>query len=241
MNRIAFITGASGGIGSAVAKRFAESGYSLVLTYHTNADGIRSLIGSLPKDTAYLSLCCDLNDPESIRSAVEQTHRRFGTVSVLVNCAGTALPQKLFSDTTDDEMLRVFRTNVFGTMQLTRLLSDDLRLHHGAVVTISSMWGVCGASCEVVYSASKAALNGFTKALAKELAPSGVTVNAVAPGLIPTVMNAHLSEEDLEAFRRDTPLNRLGTPEDVADAVFYLANAPFVTGQVLCCDGGINI
>ena len=103
------------------------------------------------------------------------------------------------------------------------------------------MWGVAGGSCEALYSASKAAIIGFTKALAKELGPSGVTVNAVAPGLIPTAMNAHLSEEDLEAFRSETPLLRLGTPEDVADAVFYLAHARFVTGQILCCDGGYTI
>ena len=126
-------------------------------------------------------------------------------------------------------------------MRLTRLLTDDLRQNHGSIVNISSMWGVTGASCEVLYSASKAAVIGFTKALAKELAPSDVTVNTVAPGLIPTIMNANLSPEDLEAFRLDTPLNRLGTPEDVADAVLYLATARFVTGQVLCCDGGITI
>ena len=126
-------------------------------------------------------------------------------------------------------------------MRLTRILSDDLRCNHGSVVNISSMWGVTGGSCEVLYSASKAALIGFTKALAKELAPSDVTVNTVAPGLIPTLMNAHLSKEDLALFRQETPLNRLGTPEDVADAVFYLSQARFVTGQVLCCDGGYTI
>ena len=126
-------------------------------------------------------------------------------------------------------------------MRLTRELYDDLRDNAGSVVNLSSIWGVSGGSCEVVYSASKAAIIGFTKSLARELAPSGVTVNCVAPGMIPTAMNAHLSDADTEAFRLDTPLGRLGTPQDVADAVFYLANAAFVTGQVLCCDGGYTV
>ena len=165
----------------------------------------------------------------------------FGKASVLVNCAGIALPQKLLTDTTDAEYQRVFDTNVGSMIRLTRLISDDLRYNHGAIVNVSSMWGISGASCEVLYSASKAAVIGFTKALAKELAPSDVTVNAVAPGLIPTKMNARLSPDDLESFRSEIPLNRFGTPEDVADAVFFLANARYVTGQVLCCDGGYTM
>lgn len=241
MNKIALITGASGGIGGAIAKRFAQAGYALVLPYRSHPEAIDALVRTLPKNAVYLTQYCDLNDPASARSLFKTVHQRLGTVSVLVNCAGIALPQKLFSDTTDEELDRVFQTNVTGAMRLTRLLYDDLRQNHGAVVNISSMWGVAGASCEVIYSASKAALIGFTKALAKELAPSDVTVNAVAPGLIPTAMNAHLSADDLNAFRLKTPLQRLGTPEDVADAVFYLAHARFVTGQVLCCDGGYTV
>ncbi len=241
MNKIALITGASGGIGGGIAKRFADAGCALVLPYRSHPEAVDELVRTLPKNAVYLSQYCDLNNPASVQSLSEAVHQRLGTVSVLVNCAGTALPQKLFSDTTDEELDRVFQTNVTGAMRLTRLLYDDLRQNHGSVVNISSMWGVVGASCEVIYSASKAALIGFTKALAKELAPSDVTVNAVAPGLIPTAMNAHLSADDLDAFRLETPLQKLGTPEDVADAVFYLAHARFVTGQVLCCDGGYTV
>ena len=241
MNNIVLITGASGGIGSAVAKRFAESGYAVVLQYRNNKDSAEQTAAAFPQGTDYLCIRCDLTDGEDIKLLVTEMHRRFGTVSVLVNCAGVALPQKLFTDTTDAEYDLIFDTNVRAVMRLTRFLADDLRTNHGSVVNISSMWGVAGASCEVLYSASKAAVIGFTKALAKELAPSDVTVNAVAPGLIPTAMNAHLSSEELEAFRLDTPLNRLGTPEDVAEAVFFFANARFITGQVLCCDGGITI
>ena len=241
MNNIVLITGASGGIGSAIAKRFAGSGYAVALQYRNNKDSAEQTAATFPQGTDHLCIRCDLTDRDDVQDLVSEIHRRFGTVSVLVNCAGAALPQKLFTDATDDEYELIFDTNVRSVMRLTRLLIDDLRQNHGAVVNISSMWGVTGASCEVLYSASKAAVIGFTKALAKELAPSDVTVNAVAPGLIPTEMNAHLSPEDLNAFRSETPLNKLGTPENIADAVFFLANARFITGQVLCCDGGITI
>ncbi len=241
MKRIALITGASGGIGSAIALKLAEAGYSVVLQYRNNRESVERLIALLPSSTDYLCVPCDLRDADSVRNLVSEIHLRFGSVSLLVNCAGVALPQKLFADTTDEEYDLIFDTNVRAVIRLTRLLTDELRQNHGSIVNVSSMWGVTGASCEVLYSASKAAVIGFTKALAKELAPSDVTVNTVAPGLIQTAMNAHLSPEDLEAFRLDTPLNRLGTPEDVADAVLYLAAARFVTGQVLCCDGGITI
>lgn len=241
MKNIALITGASGGIGSAIAKRFAESGFAVVLQYRNNKESAEHTAATFPLGTDHLCIRCDLTGRIETQDLVSEIHKRFGTVSVLVNCAGIALPQKLFTQTTDEDYDSIFDTNVHAMMRLTRLLVDDLRQNHGAVVNISSMWGVTGASCEVLYSASKSAVIGFTKALAKELAPSDVTVNAVAPGLIPTEMNAHLSPEDLNAFRLETPLNKLGTPEDVADAVFFLANARFITGQVLCCDGGITI
>lgn len=241
MKRIVLITGASGGIGSAIAKRFVDSGCAAVLQYRTNRESVERLCASFPQQTEYLSVSCDLNDASAVREMIAEIHRRLGTVSVLVNCAGVALPQKLFTDTTDEEYDLVFDTNVKSLLRLTRLLADDLRHNHGSVVNISSMWGVTGASCEVLYSASKAAVIGFTKALAKELAPSDVTVNAVAPGLIPTAMNAHLSADELDSFRLETPLNKLGTPEDVADAVCYLSGTRFVTGQILCCDGGYTI
>ena len=241
MNKIALITGASGGIGSAVAKCFADAGYTLALQYRSNTDSIRHLSASLPEQTTYLLLPCDLNDPKAVDMMIASIHEQLGKVSAIVNCAGTAIQQMLFCDTSDSDYEKIMETNVHAPIRLTRLLYDDLRDKHGSVVNISSMWGVTGASCEVLYSASKAALIGFTKALAKELAPSDVTVNAVAPGLIPTQMNAHLTASDLESFRQETPLGRLGTPEDVASAVLFLAEARFITGQVLCCDGGITI
>lgn len=235
------VTGASGGIGSAIAGRFAAEGCRVALQYHSNRESVERLVRSFPEGTQYLLLPCDLTDADSVRAMIGEIHARLGTVGTLVNCAGAALPQAPFCDTTDEEYGRIFNLNVCGTMRLTRLLYDDLRSVCGSVVNISSVWGVTGASCEVVYSASKAAIIGFTKALAKELAPSGVTVNCVAPGFVPTAMNAGLSAEAIDSFRMETPLLRLGTPEDVADAVFFLANAPFITGQILSCDGGYSV
>ena len=229
MKKIAFITGASGGIGSAIARKFAASGYAVVIQYCRNQKSADQLIASFPDHTDYLCMRCDLRNEADVQKMVSEVRGRFGTVSVLVNCAGIALPQKIFTETTNEEYDLVFDTNVRGMMLLTRCLYDDLRRNRGSIVNVSSMWGVSGASCEVLYSASKAAVIGFTKALAKELAPSDVTVNAV------------LSSADLESFRNETPLNKLGTPEDVAEAVFFLANARFITGQVLCCDGGYTL
>lgn len=239
--KIALITGASGGIGSAIAVRFAQNGYAVALQYRSNAQGATDAAARFPKDVPYLCVQADLNDASSVAAMIDTVHTRLGAVSVLVNCAGIAPRQTLFSDTTDADCAQVFDTNVYGTMRVTRALIEDLRKTEGSIVNLSSVWGVCGGSCEVLYSASKAAVIGFTKALAKELAPSGVTVNCVAPGLIRTEMNAHLSEEALEAFRLETPLMRFGTPEDVADAVFLLSGMRFVTGQILCCDGGYAI
>ena len=236
--KVALITGASGGIGSSVAKMFAAHGYAVALCYHSNERGALDTAASFENGTPYLCAQADVADADSVQSLLQAVHTRLGTVSVLVNCAGVALPQMLFSDTTDDDYARVFDTNIRGTMLVTKACLDDLRKTHGAIVNLSSIWGVGGGSCEVLYASSKAAVIGFTKSLAKELAPSDVTVNCVAPGLIPTEMNAHLNEDALNAFIEETPLGRLGSVEDVADAVYYLSQARFVTGQVLCCDGG---
>ena len=241
MNRVALVTGASGGIGAAIALRLAEDGFALALQYHTNRAAIDALIDKLPDGTAWCACACDLCDAAETERMLSMVRQRLGRVSLLVNCAGIAPKQTLFSDTDDAALRAVFETDVYAPMRLARLLTGDLRETRGSVVTISSMWGVCGASCEVIYSAAKAALIGFTKALARELAPEGVRVNCVAPGMIQTAMNAHLGAEAIEAFRRETPLERIGKPEDVAEAVAYLVKASFVTGQTLSVDGGIVI
>ncbi len=232
------ITGASGGIGSAIAVRFANAGYKVVLQYHSNVQGALDAVSKFPPDTTYLCVPCNLCDRDAISEMAQTVHQRIGAISVLVNCAGVSLPQMLFSDTSDDDYQKVLETNLHSMLRITKAFLEDLRKQRGSIVNISSIWGIGGGSCEVLYATSKAAVIGFTRSLSKELAPSGVTVNCVAPGLIDTAMNAHLSKETIETFRSDTPLNRLGTPEDIADAVFYLSSASFVSGQTLCVDGG---
>ena len=159
----------------------------------------------------------------------------------MVNNAGIAL-NKMFCDTTDEDWIRILSVNLMGSIYLARaVLPCMVHKKQGHIVNVSSIWGMVGASCEVAYSASKAAIIGFTKALAKELGPSGILVNCVAPGVIDTPMNAALDEETLQALKEETPLMKLGTPEDVAEAVFFLANEQnrFITGQILSPGGGI--
>lgn len=238
---VALVTGASGGIGSEISKRLISDGYAVVLHYHTNENKIYDLINSFPEDADYYIVGCDLTNPDETNKMVSLIHSSFGKVSLLINCAGIAMKQALFSDTNDCDLEIVFQVNVFAMMRITRLLLDDIRSTNGSIINVSSMWGVTGASCEVIYSASKAAVIGFTKSLAKELAPSGIRVNAIAPGYIPTEMNSNLTEEDKESFRNSIPLERFGTPEDIAVAVSFLSSARYMTGQTLSIDGGIVI
>ena len=241
MKKIALITGASGGIGSAIAKCFANNGYAVALQYRNHMERANQACEAFPNGTPYLCVQCDVTDSDSITRMKNEIHARLGEVSTLVNCAGVAVEQKLLTETTDEEYERIFETNVHGMIRITRAFYDGIRQNEGSIINISSIWGVTGGSCEALYSASKAAVIGFTKALAKELAPSGVHVNCIAPGWIPTEMNAHLSEQDMRAFSDCTPLGRLGTPDEIAEAALYFAKARYVTGQVLCCDGGYCI
>lgn len=240
--RIALIAGASGVIGGACAKALGEKGYALALQYHDHPERAQALVKTLPEETPVLLRHADItreNDVTALFKAIEQ---RMGRVDLLVNCAGVALPQKVLGEVSEAEMDRLYSVNVKGAMLLTKgAIPHMLKKEGGAIVHLSSMWGLTGGACEAVYSASKGALNGFVKAMAKELAPSHIRVNAVAPGLVPSPMNASLHEEDLIVFQEETPLGKLITPEQVADAVCYLAEAEMVTGQILSVDGGIVI
>ena len=238
MKKNVLITGASGGIGQAISLKFANAGYNLILLYHNNESAIYDLIHKFPDSCKCLSLRCDLSKYDEIYQVVNKIHKLSGEVSILVNNAGIALPQTLFADTTDEQMNVVFETNVYSQIRLTRLLLDDIRNNQGSIINISSIWGLTGASCEVLYSASKSAIIGFTKALAKEMGPSQVKVNCIAPGFIDTKMNSSISFDDKESFRLMTPLEKIGTPYDIADAVYFLSQSEFITGQVLTVDGG---
>ena len=238
----ALVTGASGGIGRAVARRLAADGYEVVLNYRRDEKSARELLGELSRahGPGAASLArADVSDA----AQVEEMFRTAGNVDLLVNNAGIA-QQKLFTDLTEadwDEMFAVDVKAVF--LCCRRALPYMIREKRGCIVNVSSMWGQVGASCEVHYSAAKAAVIGLTKALAKEVGPSGVRVNCVAPGVVETRMNAGLDEEARRELREEIPLGRFGSPEDIAAAVSFLASerAGFVTGQVLGVSGGMVI
>lgn len=230
-----FVTGASGGIGEAIAKKFAENGYFVGVGYNTN----REKAENLAKEIDGVSVKADVSDEKSVSAAMNDFLLRAGRLDVLVNSAGIALPIKTLLDTTSKEFDKAFSVNVKGVYNCCKAAIPAMLDGGGSIINISSMWGVTGGSCEAIYSASKAAVIGFTKALAKEYAAAGITINCVAPGYIDTPMNDNLSDENKKLAIADIPVGRVGEGEDVAKAVFYLAeNGGFVTGEVLSVNGG---
>lgn len=242
--RTVLITGASRGIGAACARRFAAAGDRVVVNYrHSDAEALALVQEIETAGGAAMAVRADVGDPEQVRRMVDNVLEKFCQLDILICNAGIAR-QQLFTDITNEDWRDLFRTNVDGTFYCCRaVLPHFIHRKAGRIVTLSSMWGITGGSCEVAYSATKAAVIGLTRALAKEVGPSGITVNCVAPGVIDTEMNGNLTPADLEALREETPLERIGTPEDVAESVFFLASegARFMTGQVLSPNGGILI
>ncbi|MBE7024677.1 MAG: SDR family oxidoreductase [Ruminococcaceae bacterium] len=227
------ITGGAGGIGSGICRRFAAAGYRVIIGYNRSEESAEALareIGGMP-------LPVNVCQSDSVRTFAETV----GRADVLVNNAGIAA-QKLFTEITEEEWDEMFDVHVKGAFRLCQaFLPAMLREKEGSIVNVASMWGQVGASCEVHYSAAKAALIGMTRALAKELGPSGIRVNCVSPGVIATDMMAGFSEADKRALEEETPLGRMGTPHDVAEAVLYAAEARFLTGQVIAPNGGFVI
>lgn len=238
MKRV-LVTGGSGGIGAAIVRAFAKEGCQVVFTYNKNLSSAKAL----SKETGATALAVDMENTETIRATVHKAASLLGGIDILVNCAGIS-QIKLFTDLSDNDIARMVQINLTAAMTVTQTAAPYMiRNHSGRIVNIGSMWGKTGASCEVHYSATKAALEGFTKALAKELGPSRITVNCIEPGVIETPMNASLDEETVQGLIDETPLMRLGTPSDVANAVLFLASdkASFITGQILGVDGGYAI
>lgn len=235
-----FITGGARGIGEAVVKEAAGK-YNVSFTYNSSKDRALALEDELnQKYGGVLAVQCDVSCEDSVKNAVACAKKRFGKIDVLVNNAGIS-SSKLFIDTSYAEWKRTFAVNVDGAFFATNaVLEDMLSRGNGAIVNVSSVWGVKGASMEVAYSASKAAIIGFTKALAKEVAPSNVRVNAVAPGAIDTDMMKVYTEQEVQELCQDSiPLGRLGTPKEVASAILFLAQNEYVTGTVLEVTAGL--
>ena len=244
MSKVAVITGASGGIGAAVARRLAAQGSYVVLGYCRSREKAESLCRELREAGGEaVSFRADLTKAEEAKALIDFAVQQYGHLDILVNNAGIS-QIKLFTDITPEEWRQMFAANVDGIYHCCRAAVPYLvQQHSGTIINVSSIWGLCGASCEVHYSASKAAVIGLTRALAKEMGPSGIRVNCIAPGVIDTDMNARLSADDMAALAGETPLCRIGTPEEAAEAIFYLASdkARFITGAVLNVNGGIVI
>lgn len=224
------ITGGSRGIGAATVARFCQDGHRVYFLYEKNHDAA----SAVAKKTGATPICCDVADGEAVQAAFSQ----IPDVDILVCNAGIC-HTGLLQDMTTEQWDRIFDVNVKGIFNCVKeAMPHFLRKHSGSIVTLSSMWGQVGAACEVAYSATKGAVIALSKALASELGPSGVQVNCVAPGVILTDMCANVAPDILDWMAQETPLGRNGQPEDVANAIAYLANAEFVTGQVLPVNGG---
>lgn len=236
--RTVLITGGSRGIGAQAVRAFSAAGYRVAFLYRSSAEAAQALAN----ETGAQAICCDVRDATSVAAAVAQAQRVLSHIDVLINNAGVA-QQKLFTDITDEDWRNMLDTHLTGAFLLSRaVLPGMISRRHGRILNVGSIWGQVGASCEVHYSAAKAGLIGLTKALAKEVAPSGVTVNCVCPGVIETDMLSSFTQDDLDALCEETPVGRLGTPEDVARALLFLADehASFVTGQVIGVNGGFG-
>lgn len=238
MKRV-LITGGARGIGAACVRKFTANGDRVAFFYHTSRDSAEKLA----LETGAFAVCADVTDSASVNHGVSEALEWLGGIDVLVNNAGIA-QIKLFTDLSDADWDAMIATDLSGAFRVTREIARRMVAQHGGrIIQIGSMWGKTGASCEVHYSAAKAGLRGMTMALAKELGPSGITVNCVEPGVIDTEMNRGLDEETRKTLCDETPLCRIGQPEDVAECVCFLASdaASFITGQAIGVDGGYAI
>ncbi len=244
MEKTVIITGASKGIGAATAILFAQNGYNVVLNYNNSVESAKILTTSLrSRGHSVVAMKADVSNRLETDLLIKETLYKFGRIDVLVNNAGISAVG-LINDIDDIDVKRIFDVNLLGTYNCCKSVAPVMvNQKSGKIINIASMWGEVGSSCEVAYSASKAGVIGLTKALAKELAPSGINVNCVSPGIIDTTMNSNLTARDIDNFLENVPLLRIGYPEEIAGMVYYLAgeNSDYITGQVIGVNGGAVI
>lgn len=231
------VTGGSRGIGRAIVSKFAENDYNVILNFNKSFEKANEIAEKYDNVKIFQA---DVSNRKEVQAMVDFANENFGHIDILINNAGTGCTG-LFQDLSAEEWQNVFNVNMNGVFNCTQLvLPSMISKHCGKIINISSIWGITGASCEVAYSASKAAVIGFTKALAKEVGPTGIQVNSVAPGIIMTDMVSEYSLEEFEEIRRQIPLGEIGSTEDVANLVYFLASdeANYITGQVISPNGG---
>ncbi len=232
------VTGGSRGIGKAICQLFADKGWTVAFCYCNDDVSAKKLTATYPN---MLSYKVDVSIKHEVDSMISDIINKTGGINLLVNNAGVGCI-KLVTDISEIEWQRIISVNLTGAFNCCKaVLPDMIRRHDGNIINISSMWGVTGASCEVAYSASKAGLIGMTKALAKEVGPSNIRVNCIAPGVIDTDMNSSLCAADIDALAEETPLGCIGTPEDVANCAAFLEESKFITGQIIGVNGGFVI
>ncbi|MBQ8146330.1 MAG: 3-oxoacyl-ACP reductase FabG [Clostridia bacterium] len=239
MNKTVFITGGSRGIGAFAVQEFSRQGYNVAFTYFKSKEKAKELESA----TGAFGIFCDVSKSDSVNDATRLATERFGGIDVLISNAGID-EFALFTDISDEMWHKMLDTNLSSAFYASRaVLPQMISRKSGVIINVSSMWGQVGASCETHYSVSKAGMIGLTKALAKEVGPSGIRVNCVCPGVIDTEMNAHLSSEDKEQLINDTPLGKIGKCEDVVNALIFLSEdkSSFITGQIFGVNGGYII
>ena len=237
-NKVAIVTGGSKGIGASIVKKLAQNGYIVVLNYNKSEKEAKEIEDKF--DNVYV-FKADISNYDEVKAVIDFTINKFKKIDLLINNAGIDLI-KTINDTKIEEFDKILKTNLYSAFYTSKEVSKYMiNNKSGKIINISSIWGIIGASCEMAYSVSKAGLDAMTKSLAKELGPSNIQVNSIAPGIIDTDMNKFLTKEEKEQIISEIPLEHIGNVEDVADCVLFLANANYITGQVIQVNGGWNI
>lgn len=239
MSKNIIVTGGSRGIGEAIVRMLTESGYNVILNYNKSEDLANNIKEELKNKGYNIEIFkADVSKREECKKLVDYSIEKFGNIDVLINNAGIS-QIKMFTDLTDDDWNNMIQTNLNSVFYMTQEVAHHMiKQHNGNIINISSVWGLVGGSCEVHYSTVKAAINGFTKALAKELGPSNIRVNAIAPGIINTDMNKEIDKEDMENLKNEIPLGKIGQPTDIARCAKWLVEDEFTTGQIISPNGG---
>ncbi len=233
------ITGAAKGIGAAIAEELAVKGYQIIINYKTSEQKAQELKEKLTNNGLNVEIYrADVTQKEEVQKMVQDIINKYGKIDILINNAGIS-QIKPFADIEEEEWDNMINNNLKSVYLVTKqVIHNMIQKREGTIINISSIWGITGGSCEVHYSAAKAGIIGFTKALAKEMALSNITVNAIAPGMIETDMNGELTSEDVIEIQKEIPLGRIGKPEEIAKTVKWLIQTPYITGQVIRIDGG---